>query len=52
MVNSNQIFVKNDFRPSVEGYVLDKESISAPSLDISQMRNRDYNEAKMITDEI
>ena len=25
--------------------ILDKESIIAPSLDISQMRNQDYNEA-------
>ena len=51
MVSSNEIFEKIDFRPSVEGDILDKESINAPSLGISQIRNQDYFDAKVIPDE-
>ena len=51
MVNSDQISKKIDFRPSVEGDILDKESINAPSLGISQIRNQDYSDAKVIADE-
>ena len=50
MVKSNQIFTKIDFRLSVDGDILDEESINAPSVGISQMRNEDYFEAKMIPD--
>ena len=51
IVNSNQIFEKIDFRPSVEGDILDKESINAPSLGISQIRNQDYSDARVVPDE-
>ena len=51
MMGSNEIFEKIDFRPSVEGNILDKESINAPSLDISQMRNQDYFDAKTVAGE-
>ena len=47
----DQIFQKIDFRPSVEGDILDKESINAPSLGISQIQNQDYFDAKVIADE-
>ena len=51
MISLNEIFQKIDFRPSVEGDILDKESINAPSLGISQIRNQDYFDARMTPDE-
>ena len=50
MVNLNQIFEKIDGRPSVEGDILDKESINAPSLGISQIRNQKYVDARVVPD--
>ena len=47
-ISSDQISEKIDFRPSVEGDILDKESINAPSLGISQIRNQDYFDARVV----
>ena len=50
-MNLNQTFEKIDFRPSVEDDILDKKSINALSLGISQVRNQYYFDAKVIADE-
>ena len=51
MVNSNQIFRKIDFRLSVDGDILDEESMNAPRLGISQVQNQDYSNARVVPDE-
>ena len=50
-MNLDQISEKVDVRPSVEGDILDKESINAPRLGISQIRNQDYLDARVVSDE-
>ena len=51
MVNSNQIFEKIDFRLSVDGDILDEESIIVQRLGISQVQNQDKSDARVVPDE-